>query len=68
MEEFTEEDREMLHRVNEIVRGNGDIGLRAMVKYMKADFKVFKDNMTWVLRLVIGGLILQVLSLANIIS
>lgn len=63
MTEYTADDKDMLKRHDEILRGNGNIGLKAEVKRNSDYMMDVKDAIKWVSRAGVGILILQVLDL-----
>lgn len=63
MTEYTADDKDMLKRHDEILRGNGNIGLKAEVKRNSEYMMDVKDAIKWVSRAGVGILILQVLDL-----
>ena len=62
-EEFTKADRKKLNRVDEIVGGNGDIGLRSQVKINTDTLKAMKSDVRWLVRLAVGAIVLQVIGI-----
>lgn len=64
MTDFTPDDKTMLKRHDEILRGNGELGLRAQVKQNTDDLSDIKDNTRWLARLMFGVLVLQIVSIA----
>jgi hypothetical protein len=63
MTNYTADDKDMLRRHDEILRGNGNIGLRAEVKRNSEYMMDVKDAIKWVSRAGVGILILQILDL-----
>ena len=53
---FTEAHEKRLARLDEIVRGNGDVGLRSRVKTLEEFMKAFKKDVRWLIRLAIGAI------------
>ena len=68
MAEFTAEKSKKLDRLDEIIRGNGAIGMRAQVKYMAEYMADIKSAIKWLVRLVGAGLLLQILSAVGLIQ
>ena len=64
MAEFTADKETMLKSHDEILRGNGEVGLRADVKANTGDLSIIKDDIRWGRRLIFGTLILQLINIA----
>ena len=61
---FTEDDKTKLNRLDEIVRGNGDVGMRSHVTNNSQDLKVIKSDIRRLLWIMVGAFLMQLFSIA----
>lgn len=61
--EFTREHEDKLNRVNELVRGNGDVGLRSETKQNTKDLKIIKSDIRKGVWLILATLVANIISI-----